>query len=97
MQKGTVTKVYKLVIGDRFYKCKDRSRKVYEMVEAEPRRTAYRTYSYWAKQDNSDELIALKGDTDVFFLRHNENVPLPPPKRRLKPSLEYYTLRHAIK
>lgn len=102
MQKFETTQIYKLVPGDRFYKANDRSKnkKVYEIVEAEKKVTAFRTYSYWAVADGSDELIAFKGNTEVVFLRHNPDVPIVPrqPKhKRIKPSLEHYTLSKMMK
>ena len=93
MEKFTITYLYKLNVGDRFYKLKDRTKKVYEMVEAEPKRTRYRTYSFWGKADDADELTAFAGNTEVVFVRRNENVPMPKPKfLKIKPSHEHYYL-----
>lgn len=97
MKKNTLTHVYKLVPGDRFYKVKDKSKKVYEIVEAEPKVTPFRTYSYWCIADGSDELIALKGNTEVVFLRHNEKVPVFINRmHRIKASLEHYELQQLL-
>lgn len=98
MQKFTTTHFYKLIPGDRFYKAKDKSKKVFEVVEAEKKVTPFRTYSYWAKQDGSDVVTAFAGNTEVVFLRHNEAVPIKPkpPFKRLKSSLDYYNFKDAL-
>jgi hypothetical protein len=96
MQKNTATKFFRLQVGDRFYKASDRGRKVYEVVEAEKKVTSFRTYSYWAVADGSDELTAFKGDTSVVFLRHNPNVPVKPRRHRIRASQEYYLMAHKM-
>jgi hypothetical protein len=82
MQKGTVTKVNRLNIGDRFYKLKDKKKAVYEMVPGEIKRTAFKTYGYWCQADGDRYPKAINGKTEVVYLRHNENAvkPVPPTK-----------------
>lgn len=69
MERNTVTEVKHLLPGDRFYKQKDKSKKVYEKVEEKPKETQYQTYKHFAKVPGQKFAIPFKSDTMVVFLR----------------------------
>lgn len=82
MERNTKTSFYQLQPGDRFYKCTDKNKSVYEKIAHEPKKTKYRTYSHWAIETrhfitspNAWQIekfaVAISGDTEVVFLRHN--------------------------
>ena len=90
MERFTATKVRRLEIGDRFYKTKDRSKKVYEMVEGEVKQTFFKTYGFFCKADGETEAKAIDGKTDVIFLRKNEHVQPREKKRGLGRPAYYF-------
>jgi len=81
MERNQRTIVANLSIGDRFYKLADKSKKVFQMVEAEKKQTQYQTYKYWCceatimdsahltEQMKMNRFSAIKGDTSVVYLR----------------------------
>ncbi len=72
MERNTATTVEKLLIGDRFYKCTDKKKEVYTMVEGETKKTYFRTYRFFALKDKALHPIAINKDTAIVFLRHKE-------------------------
>ncbi len=73
MERNTKTLIKELQIGDRFYKCRDKNKIVFEKVYEPFKRTNYRTYANFAKTDVQLRGVPMNGDTEVIFLRHNEN------------------------
>lgn len=72
MERNTITKVNRLNYGDRFYKVKDKKKKVFELIPGERKTTAFRSYGFFGKADDELHPRPLDGKTDVVFLRHNE-------------------------
>ena len=74
MERGTKTTAAALQVGDRFYKAVDKTKTVLQMVEHTAKSTKYQTYSLWYLPPNTDAKYpkAIKGDTEVIFLRHTE-------------------------
>lgn len=74
MERNTVTTMYHLKIGDRFYKCSDKKKTVWTKVEAETKQTHFQTYKHFGILDGEKYPVAFKSDTQVIFLRHNQVV-----------------------
>lgn len=80
MERNTVTTMRELETGDRFYKCADKKKTVYEKVKHETTKTKYQTYQYWAMEGSVLQTSAnierfakaITGSTEVVFLRHKE-------------------------
>jgi len=81
MERNTKTTVNELLPGDRFYKCNDKNKKVFEKIEHQTKRTHYQTYKHWcleaAVADGNmhssakyEWATAIKADTEVIFLKH---------------------------
>ena len=70
MERNTPTTVNKLKTGDRFYKAKDSKKQVLQMIDHQAKETLHYTYHYWCKTDNDRHPQAIKGDTNVIFLRN---------------------------
>jgi hypothetical protein len=84
MNRFEVTTAASLKLGDRFYKKSDKQKKVLQMVTGDPKSTKYRTYRHWCinpawlngKSSNSyinSMKSAIAGNTEVVFLRHQDN------------------------
>lgn len=84
MERNTKTTMYHLAVGDRFYKCGDKNKTVYEKIDHEVKQTSFQTYSHWAIEakylvriiaaSNLEHFAkALKSDTDVIFLRNKND------------------------
>ena len=70
MKPKTATTARNLQIGDRFYKAKDRDKKVLEMVPHDTKKTYFQTYKFWCQGDYDKHPTPINGDTPVIFLRH---------------------------
>lgn len=82
MERNTKTTIYHLQIGDRFYKCNDKSKTIYEKVQQEAKQTYYQTYRHFgicaafaddtriSEQAKKAAFKSFKSDTEVIFLRH---------------------------
>lgn len=75
MERKTQTTVGELKIGDRFYRCQDKKKEVWQKVEHKVKQTGFQTYSHFAKRDADLHPQPLKKDTQVIFLRHGEEIP----------------------
>jgi|GEM_PF-1564275 len=75
MERNTLTTAKMLQIGDRFYIAKHRKKIIMQMVKGEIKKTYYQTYRYWCQADGDKYPQAIKGDTQVIFLR-NVNDPI---------------------
>lgn len=84
MERNTKTTIYHLTIGDRFYKCNDKSKTVFEKVEI-PQTESQLTYKHWCIEAKyfsrvmTSALIeklakSIRYDTEVIFLRHKDAV-----------------------
>jgi len=74
MERNTLTTAKELKTGDRFYKRTDRNKTPLQMVEHKAKATKYQTYTLWCIPDGRDKRYpdAIKGETEVIFLRHTE-------------------------
>lgn len=70
MERNTQTTVKQLREGDRFYKVKDRNKKVLQMVPGKQVKTYFQTYNYFCKADTERHSQAINPNTQVIFLRH---------------------------
>jgi hypothetical protein len=73
MEKFTRTTVRELQTGDRFYKASDAKKQMYEIVERDVKKTAYRHYHFWALKDGFTKPDPLNGDTLVVFVRNSKD------------------------
>jgi L-rhamnose mutarotase len=71
MERNTATTIYDLQPGDRFYKANDKKKDVWEKVEHTMKQTNYQTYSHFAKREEDKYALAFKSNTQVIFLRNN--------------------------
>lgn len=80
MEPRTLTTISQLKPGDRFYRAKDKHKKVFQLIDHEPHRTSWRTYKFWCMPaDIIDRPVtskdayaqAINKDSEVVFLRHN--------------------------
>ena len=69
MERNEITEIKNLALGDRFYKLKDKSKKVFEKVEAKTKTTQYQTYKDFAKVRGEKFPQPFKSETAVVFLR----------------------------
>jgi hypothetical protein len=72
MERNTPTTIGELQIGDRFYKCSDKKKQVWEKVESEVKQTHFQTYRHFAKQPGMRFPQPMNKATAVIFLRHKE-------------------------
>lgn len=82
MKRNDLVTVVELKIGDRFYKATDKKKTVFEMVVGEKKQNHFRTYKYFCCEADLIErnpimkdrsYKAINKDTQVVFLRHQEN------------------------
>lgn len=69
MERNTQTTIDELAIGDRFYRAKDRNRKVLEKIEHKAFVTKHYTYRHWALADGERHPEMFKNGTPVVYLR----------------------------
>lgn len=84
MERNTVTTVYSLKIGDRFYRAGDKNKTVLVKVEHKFKQTNFQTYKHWVlpasihdRTSTNDNTIAkfataIKSETSVIYLRSKE-------------------------
>lgn len=74
MERNTLTTAKSLQIGDRFYKLADKKKMPLQMVAHKAKATKYQTYTLWCIPDGRDKRYpdAIKGETEVIFLRHTD-------------------------
>ncbi len=69
MERNTLTTIYHLKPGDRFYRHGDKNKDVWQKVEHETKTTGFQTYTHWAKKDGQKHPAPMKAATPVVFLR----------------------------
>ena len=69
MERNEITEIKNLLLGDRFYKLKDKGKTVFEKVDAKAKTTQYQTYSHFAKVSGEKFPQSFKSETAVVFLR----------------------------
>ncbi len=74
MERNTNTTVSELEIGDRFYRPTDKKKTVWEKVRGENKTTHFQTYKHFAIAHGMTFPVAMKKETIVIFLRH-QNQP----------------------
>lgn len=70
MNRGTLTIIEKLQVGDRFHRAGDQKKVVWTKVEHQTKVTNYQAYKHWAVKDGERYPQALKHNSPVVFLRH---------------------------
>ncbi|WP_442795334.1 hypothetical protein [Pelobium manganitolerans] len=69
MERNQITEIKNLAPGDRFYKLTDKTKKVYQKVQAKTKTTQYQTYSHFATARGEKFPQPFKSNTAVVFLR----------------------------
>jgi len=81
MKRNTLTTMYHLKPGDRFYKAGDKKKTVFEKIDLDSRKTAWQTYSHFAVEVKYMTRVrtlstlasmakVFKSSTEVIFLRN---------------------------
>jgi hypothetical protein len=72
MERNTATTAGELQIGDRFFRCNDKKKTVWEKVDSDVKVTHFQTYKHFAITAGMKFPQAINKNTQVIFLRHKE-------------------------